>query len=801
MFRNYLAAALRHLGKSRLYAAINVFGLAIGFAVAMVITLYVRQELSYDRYLPGYQNLYRVSAVFAPQGAPSLAADPTTPDIGRWLRTEYSEFGQTVRIGLEGAHGVTAGDRESSESIHWADPEFFDVFRFRALAGNLTSALQAPDRIVLTRAAAQRLFSRDDPIGESILVDRKHTMRVAAVIEDLPPQTHFGLEMIASNRNALSGYLSFDSTPYRISKPWGSHTYLRLNPGVPLARVRDALEKFNSASPDPEGRPSPLQFSILPIADIHLSPPSNASMKRRGSASLLYGLSLTAAVILLLAGINFVNIATARASRRALEVGVRKAAGATRGNLIIQFVGESLLYALLGALLALALAEWLVPLFNKLTYSEVVVDYPTLLVTALLTALLVGVLGGIYPSLVLSAFRPATVLKGARDGGRSGLLRHALVLLQFAVLICLLFCIAVIFRQTRLAVEMTERVDTRRVVAIDAACDQRSFVEAVRSLPGVEGVACSQSAPFNWTIAQSFGEVHPGVNLTYARTSVDFGFFELYGLAPLAGRTFSRDHGADVFTSAAPDDRRAAPPAVLINETAVRRFGFASPEQAVGQYLSLNDREATSQIVGVVPDMPISTIQETIDATIYMNRPDTMRLVSIKLRAGSEVRTLEAIDAAWKKYGKPLPSERFDVTEARQFLYAGLTSQGQTFGVASAIAAILACLGMFGLASFMAERRTREVGVRKAMGAERADIVRLLMGQLSRPVLLANLLAWPLGYVVMRSWLNGFQYRIDLAPWMFIAASAVALLIAWLTVLTQALRVARAKPVEALRYE
>jgi putative ABC transport system permease protein len=803
MFRNCLAAALRHLAKSRLYAAINVLGLAAGFAVALVIALFARHELTYDRFLPDHENILRISAAFTPPGATPLVIDPTSPEVARYLREKHPELGTVVRLSGGDRHGVSAGNVEVVMSINWADPEFFDVFRFPAIAGDPAATLRTPDTVVITRAAARRLFSRDDVVGESITLDRQHAMRVSAVIEDLPPNTHLAFEMVASSRSMLSPYAGFDSTPINLSKPWGSYTYWHRKPGVNVASLKAALDELLDSSPVPEGATPSRQtvtFSILPIADIHLSPFGNAPMNRRGSVSLVYGLGLTAALILLIAGINFVNIATARAMRRATEVGVRKAAGATRGHLIVQFMGESLLYAGIGAVLALALAEWLLPLFNKLSFSNVRMDYAAAIACVAALALLIGLLAGAYPALVLASFRPALVLKGARERQRSGLLRQGLVMLQFAMLILLVTCIVVIFRQTRFAMEMAALIDTDRVIAIEGACERPSFVEAVRSLPGVESAACSQAAPFNWVIAQSFGEVRPGMRVSFARSPVDFGFFELYGLKPVAGRLFAREHGTDLFDAPqrAPN---VAPATVLINQSAVKRFGFASAQEAVGEFLNLNGRERTSQIVGVVPDFPITTIREPIDAVIYVAQPSGFNLLSIKLRAGQESATLDGIDAAWRKHGKPLPSGRFSVTETRRMVYVGLVSQGQVFGLAAAIAGTLACLGMFGLAAFMAERRTREVGIRKAMGAAPTDIVRLLLWHLSRPVLLANLIAWPLAFFVMRAWLRSFPYRIELEPWMFLAASAAALLIAWLTVLAQAWRVSRAAPVAALRYE
>jgi len=801
MLRHYLMVALRNLARHRLYAAINIVGLTIGLAAALLVVLYVRHEMTYERFLPGYERVYRISSLVHPPGAGDLNIDTTIPAIAPWLRNRLPSLAPLARIDVGDSHGVRAGDINASEVVQFADPEFFDVFQLPVIAGDLHAALRRPDGVVLTRSRARHYFGHDDPIGQLLLVDGKYPLVVAAVIDDLPPDTHLQFDIVASSLATFSSFSPLDAqSPLAPKGGWITHTYFRLPRSVSLAQVRAELAAFIAQLPHHAGTPPlPLDLPVTPIADIHLSAPGAGAMRSRGSSALIRAVAVIGALVLLVAAINFTNLSTARAATRSVEVGVRKAAGALRIDLIMQFLGESTAVALLAGIAAVALVELLLPAFNHLAQSGLRLDLrrdPHILATAGGLVLLLGVCAGIYPALVLSAFRPVNTLKRCQAGA-SGLVRQALVTAQFAFLIALMIALAVIFEQVDLAKRMVERLNTTDVFAITEACKRPGDAELYRALPGVIAASCSASAPLGFIYRRSTGAVRAGLITTFTQEIVDLGFFELYGIRPVAGRLFERAHGIDTSSG---DGTRTTAQSVVINETAVRRFGFSTPEAAIGQSITVMDSHP-SQIIGVVEDFPAQSIRVPIDATVFLVDPSAFTLLSVKVSRTAKERALTAIDALWSKLDASRPIVRQPVDQGMRRMYSDIVSEGMVFVACSAVALLLACMGLFGLSSFIAERRTKEVGIRKATGAARADILQLLIWDLSKPVLWANLLAWPACYFLLHRWLGGFAYHVNLSFPLFVAASAVAMLIAWLTVLGHTLRVADANPVTALRYE
>ncbi len=798
MLRNYLMAALRNLARNKLHAAIGICGLAVGLAAALIAALYVRNDLTYEHFLPGYARIYRISSSYAdPAGAP-VPIDVTPPDVARWLAVRLP-IRQIARIDVGSRHGIRVGTVSSLERLSWADPEFFDIFRFPVVAGDLARALRRPDDIVLTRTLARQLFGRDDPVGQTLLLDDKHLLRVAAVIEDLPPNTHLNFGIVASSLASFSSFTPLDAQPLAFGKSVDAYTYFRLPQAATLDQVRASLHDFIAALYKPKMAGGlRFSFSVVPIAAIHRLPPAEGAMKARGSPALLYAIAAVGLLILLAAAINFVNLSTARAAARHVEVGIRKAVGATRRTLIVQFIGEALLRTGLALLVALGIAELLLPVFNRLSQSRLTFDYlhdSSILPAAVGFASVVGVLAGLYPAVILSSFRPVTALRGGatRAGGEA--VRSALVTVQFAVLTGLAIAIVVVFDQTSYAERMVGRLDTTRIFAVNGACG-RTDADTFRTLPGVVSAACSASAPLGYIYTKSFGTVRRGVKTFFTDEAVDFDFFELYGLKPVAGRFFSRDRGGDAAPGGT-SSTHGSP--IVINETAVRKFGFSSARAAVGELVNVFG--PPSEIIGVVPDFPTRSIRSPIDATVFYVDPKQFDLLSVKVSAPQEAQALAAIDARWAQLDPSRPVSRFPVAQMLRELYADLEADGAVFSACSAIALLLACAGMYGLASSIAERRTKEMGIRKAMGAGRADVLRLLLRQLTLPVLWAQLLAWPVCYVVMDRWLAGFAYHIELGAASFLAAGAAVIAISWATVLGHALRVARARPVAALRYE
>ncbi len=479
MFGNYLVAALRNLARNRLYAGINIIGLAVGFAAAILIGLFVRDDFTYDRFIPDHQHVYRVATTRVVPGRSPILVPVSPPDVAAWMKLDFPGVRSAARLASEQV-GLRHGDFEASDDIAWADQNIFEVLPFRVFAGDLRTALQRPDAIVLTRQMARKYFGRDNPIGEMLEINREHSMQVTAVLMDLPSNTHLDARIFASGHAAYSRLAVLDAMPGpAVQKPWNTLTYIRLSPSAPIDELARALPGFidrHMQIAGVEKVSAVVQLTLIPIASIHLYGP--------GATTSDYALAEIGALTVLLACLNFVNLTTARATRRAIEVGIRKAAGATRSDLVIQFVGESTIYVALSMVLALALVEVLMPQFNAFLGRTIVFDYwrnPELAAGIAGAVLLVGTLAGVYPALVLSAFPPAWVLS-SRSGGRIGShrLREALVILQFAILIGLTVSTGILYRQTNFATHDSLRLDKDQVLLIRGACARHSKMRLKR---------------------------------------------------------------------------------------------------------------------------------------------------------------------------------------------------------------------------------------------------------------------------------------------------------------------------------
>jgi putative ABC transport system permease protein len=491
-----------------------------------------------------------------------------------------------------------------------------------------------------------------------------------------------------------------------------------------------------------------------------------------------------------------------------MEVGVRKATGAGRGDLMVQFIGEALIQVGLSALIAASLAELLIKPFGAFTQRGLTLDFlhdPMLLLATVGAALVVGVLAAIYPALVLSSFRPAAVLKGGPVqvvGSASA--RTALVVVQFAILVGLIVTTTTLYRQTQFALArgLGGGLDSGKIARVLGGCDG-AFPDEVRKLPGVSAAACSSLNALNTPDAKDARLVQVGSRQEAFDTDpVDFGFLELYGLKPQAGRIFSTGDGEDGVLG---DPKATVPPTIVLNETAARRAGYADPRAAVGHSLiwTVDPRlpgMRPSRIVGVVPDMPLS-VRAAADPVIYYVAPRQTYALSIKLTGGDVAGTVHAIDQAWRKTGHTLPIRETFMSQVRIGLYLDMITQGATIGMCALLAVLIACVGLYALSAYTTERRTKEIGVRKVMGADTRQVVLLFLWQFTIPVLIATAIAIPVGFLAMDWWLHGFAYHVDLPLWTFVSAALGAALIAWLTVSWQSLTVARARPVSALRYE
>ena len=811
MLRNYLAAALRNLLRNRLYTLISVGGLAIAFAAALLIAIFVGDEFSYDRWIPGAKDAYLLTNTAVMKSGHPDISDSTPPDVAGWLRVDFPQMKAVARLWSDRLP-VRHGRIEAVEPMMWADPDIFEILPLPTVGGDLKTALARPDGLVLTQTIARKYFGTDSPVGQILLIDQ-HPMRVAAVIKDLPSNTHLGMAMIVSGRAPFSELARMDNMPAeRRTKPWSAYTYFRLGPGASVQPVVDRMPAFVKAhmpgyAPERKGAAG-FTFQITPIAGIHFRPRALSVMTPRGDLAATQSVTAIGALIVVMAAINFVNLMTARSGRRAVEVGVRKLTGAQRPDLVVQFIGEALIYAALGALLAFVLAEALLPGLNAFLGRRMAFPYGLALPVLLGLVLLIGALAGAYPALVMSGFRPAAVLKGGVVQGSGGAtLRQALVTFQFAVLIGLIVSTAVIWRQTAFATKESLRLDSDQMLLIAAPCVPDSFEKEVAALPGVNGAACSWMAPLFNTFGV-YARSAQGQELSFYSNAIGFNFFELYGLKPLAGRFFSREYGGDSISVA--DDRPDRPEAVVINQTAMRALGFSKPADAVGKSFTWTHIKTPdglfftlhpARVIGVVEDFPMNSIRARIEPTAFYVQPDQQAYINVKLKGRDIPETMKAIDRVWRATGHPGKANTFFLDRVMQGRYRDVTQQGQLFGIFAGIAIFIACLGLVGLAAFATERRTKEVGIRKAVGASAFDVLKLFLWQFTVPVLWANLAAWPLAFLAMTRWLQGFAYHIPLTVWPFALAATAAVLIAWLTVLAQTSRAARSRPVTALRYE
>jgi putative ABC transport system permease protein len=807
MLSNYLAAALRNLARNRLFASINVLGLAVGFAAAMLIALFIRYELSYDRFWPQHEQIFLLSVQLALTGSEPVTYPSIPPDVAPRMRQRAPQGVQVARWIAE-THVLGHAGIEANEDILWADPELFSILPLPFIAGERRSPLQTPDSAVLSESLARKYFGHAAPIGATLQLDRMHPLRVTAVFADLPLQSHLRADIFVSARANISPLRRADAEPWPpMDIGANAFTYVKIPPTVALSRIESELRALSRGYFDRAAEDSGfgLKLQISPLNTAHLDFPS-LSNQPGGSRQVLYIGFVIGLLILSVAGINYVTLMTARASRRTTEIAVRKAAGAQRRDLFAQFMGESILYALLALAIALALLEWALPAFNQFLQRSITLSYARdlpFIGSLLLLAALTGMLAGIYPAWVLSSFRPASVLRGGRTStaGGAAAVRQALVVMQFAVLIGLIVAAAVIFRQIDYALNEALRIDKNHVLLVRTACPD-AFVTEVRKLTGVRAAACSESQPFTTSFSSSSALAATGHTTEVTNTAVEPGFFELYGLKPVAGRFFSTRYSADVRPK---NGAGTFTGPVILNETAVRKLGFASPAAAIGQTIrkppGRRAPQPPSEIVGVAPDFPVQSIHETIRPIVFHTDRRTFSLLSIRLSGRQVPETLAEVDRLWREIGEPRPIQRFFADDYVQDQYQSDRRQGMLIAAFALIAIFIACLGLFGLSAFTAERRTKEIGIRKAIGAGRADIMRMLLWQFSRPVLWANLLAWPLTYYWMSRWLQGFAYRTDIAPWMFLSAGGAALLIALLTVSAHVMTVARARPVSALRYE
>jgi putative ABC transport system permease protein len=796
MFRNYLITALRNLRKYKGFSFINLLGLAIGMACCILILLYVRDELSYDRYHTNADRIYRVTREWINEdGTSSLHLGHVAPPIAPLLLNDFPDIQEAVRIQTPDRMLCSHEDKHFlEEDIIFAEENFFSIFSFELLAGDPSTALRDPFTLVITEATARKYFGDKDPLGETLKFENRIDAKVTGIVRAAPPNSHFHFEIIGSlaSLKQMYGQREFEN--------WGSNnyaTYLLLPSGYDIGLLKSQVPAFlDRHQGEDYHRSNTLHFQRL--TDIHLKSHLDSEIEPNSNIVYIYIFSAIALFVLLIACINFMNLSTARSSIRAREVGMRKVVGAQRSHLIRQFLSESIVLAFFALVLAVVMVSIVLPAFGRFVERDLspgFVQSPELFLGLLLIALLVGLVAGSYPAFILSSLRPVQVLKGTRGpAGRGSLFRTILVVSQFAISIILIISVAVVYQQLRYSRSKSLGFNREQVVVLPTSDLIRQRFDAIRTQllaqPGVVSVAAARRVPSGRLLDSSDAQVISGdgaqpVNFRIAFVRVSHDFIPTFQMEMAAGRNFSREFPTDLKE------------AFILNEAAVSKMGWTA-EEALGRSFGYGSR--TGKIIGVVRDFHFESLHQEIAPIVFYLQPD-YRNVIVRIRPDNIPTTMGFLKERWAELRPNYPFDYFFIDENFDSLYRTEEKLGQVFGVFSLLAIFIACLGLFGLASFTAERRIKEIGIRKVLGAPVGNIVILLSRDFTKWVLAANLIAWPIAYYAMHSWLQNFAYRTDIPIVLFLMAGALAFAIALLTVSYQTIRAALGNPSDALRYE
>ena len=792
MFKSYFTVAWRNLTKNKVFSLINILGLTIGITVCLMIFLFIMNEFSVDNFHKNAKNIYRVMREFENEGKAASVAYVSGPYAPALLNDFKGKIQKAVRINPMN-NLVTIGNRSFNEKkIYDVDTDFFEMFSFPLLKGNAATALRNPNSVVLTESTAKKYFgSADKAIGKVIELDKKMPLQVTGIAKDVPSNSHLDFDLIVPIEN----YKNYDMMTVWINN--AMYTYVTLDPNTKKEDIEKQLPQFMNKYMGDDMKKFGYRFSLslVPMNDVYFQEVSFDHVKH-GDKTVVYIFLSIAILILLIACINFMNLSTIRAVERSKEVGLRKVLGAVRNNLIWQFIGESVLLSAIACLLSVGLLFMLMPWYNQLLGYTLTVSWNTAYLYLFLIGviIIVGFLAGSYPAFFLSAFSPVQALKGKLRLGKGGsLFRQALVVVQFSISVFLIVGVIIIYNQMSFLKNKQLGYDKEQTIIIpidnnDIYNSRNTFKNDLLNNPSIASVSVMSGEPGGFFDKQMFDvEAHSEKWLTGSEFA-DYDYIKTLGLKLIAGRDFSKQYGTD------------SADALIINRTAAAKLGY-TPQQAIGKWMQNTVRdEHKRRIVGVVEDFNFRTLKENIEPLVISTGEDA-RVILVKIKSGSLASGIAAVKG---KYGKIAPSYPLDYTFLDQKfdeLYKTDLRQQTILSVFAGLAIFVACLGLFGLASFTATKRIKEIGVRKVLGSSVQSIVVLLSKDLLKPVLIATCIALPIGYYVMHQWLQNFAYQTSLSVWIFLSAAIITFGIAFITVSYQAIKAAMMNPVKSLRAE
>ncbi len=794
MLRNYLLLAFKNFKKQKLFSLINILGLTMGITCCLMIFLFIMNEFSYDKFFKNGKDIYRIYRVGNTNG--ELRNIPwVSGPYAKALQTDYPDMVKaTMRVQPDNDLVTYNNISFNEKKIYLVDSNFFSFFSFHLLKGNPATVLNDPSSIVMTESAAKKYFGNEDPIGKVVGFNEKMHLKVTGIAEDIPVNTHMDFDMLVPLSN-------WTNEPWMNQWPNnGLFAYLQLNPAVHPGQLQKLFPQFMDKYMGKFYREAGFKMDLVmkPLQGIYFEGENRFDAVKHGSKKMVYIFMSIAVLILIIACINFMNLATARATDRSKEVGLRKVLGAVRKQLAWQFIFESLLFAFIAAVLAVLLLQLIMPAYTGFLGYKLPSYWGNPLFYVFLTGVIitVGMLAGSYPALLLSSFSPIESLRGKLKVGKHGaFFRKALVVFQFGISVLLIISVTIVMKQMHYVrtTDLGFNKEQSMIVKLDNGKiweNKINFKNQLQADPAVSSVSLMTGEPGGFHDTYGFeAESKPGEKLMLNTEFADFEYAKTLGLKIIAGRDFSPQFPTDSNRS------------VMINHAAASLLGY-TPEQAVGKWVkNITGDSVRRTIVGVVEDYHYASLKEPIGPLVISTRKDDRRLALIKLKTTQLTKAIDRIRKIYVANAPDFPFEYNFLDEKFDKLYKSEIRQESLLSIFSAIAICIACLGLFGLASYTAIKRTKEIGVRKVLGSSVENIVFLLSKDLLKPVLLGTIIAIPAGYLIMQKWLQGFAYRTNIHWWLFAMAALVAVLIALITVSVQAVKAALANPVKSLRTE
>jgi putative ABC transport system permease protein len=804
MLKNYFKTAWRNLIRYKGFSLINILSLTIGITGCLMIGLFVWDELQYDKFIKDGDRIYRFYTTRTDNtGTTSTASVP--PMFASYVQTQYPEVESASRILMYSGKMLleTKQVKGYEDKGLVADSTFFKMFPLTFLKGDAATALATPASVVITEDMAKKYFGSEDPMGKTITID-KTDCAVKGVIANVPEHFHLDFNFVQP--------ISAAGIPKTRMESWQWQqffTYIKLKPGTDVNQLQAKFQQAVKKEADPKNLQSGFSYTpfLQPLNDVHLKSADFVyDNAKRGNSAYVKGLTIIALFVLVIACFNFINLATARSLRRAKEIGVRKVIGADRRQLILQFIGETILLAVIAFFISVLITLLLLPVLNEFMGKSIPFNLffnPVVSLSLLVTAIIIGVLAGIYPALIMSGFQPVKVLKGLKLTGNSSgssYLRQGLVIVQFALSALLIVCTTIVYRQMNFLHTKELGFNKDQIIYFDVHSgvekDPELFKTALLRSPGVISATAGYGLPGD--VLAGDGIKVPGKDGEKEYTTnlfiVDHDYIKTMGLQVIAGRAFSKEFATDK------DE------AFIINETAVKELGFGTPENAIGKDMLWDKWEPDSlqpvkkgKVIGVVKDFHYKSMHEKVSKAVLIIYPQVVAKVAVKVRTADLAGTISFIKTEWNKLSPEYPLDYNFLDENFEKMYRSENKLSGLLWVFTLMAIFVGCMGLFGLATFSAEQRTREIGIRKVLGASAMNITAMLSKTFLKPVFIASVLAFPVGWWAMNKWLQGFAYRVNISWWVFGIAAMAALVIALITVSFQSIKAATSNPVTSLR--